>query len=314
MNKNFSPHIPVLLNETIQNLDIKKDGTYIDCTFGYGGHSQEILKNLGKNGRLFAIDKDPYAVKIAKKLTKDVRFNIIHGSFSKILQNFKNGPIRKKVNGIILDLGVSSIQINDPQRGFSFINNGPLDMRMNPEEGIPAYMWLKKTNLTQLHNILKKYGEEPFSKRIAYAILRHNKKKTITRTTELSQIIVHAIPKKMYKKHPARRTFQAIRIYLNKELDELKKALKYILKILIPGGKLLIISFHSLEDRIVKNFMTKNSKPPYIPSGLALTEKQLKSLKKIELKIFNKVFPNKTEILKNPKSRSAILRIAEKTK
>ncbi|AAO26938.1 hypothetical protein bbp_206 [Buchnera aphidicola str. Bp (Baizongia pistaciae)] len=311
MKNNFS-HTPVLLNETIQNLDIKNDGIYIDATFGYGGHSKEILKHLGKNGKLYSIDQDPYAIKIANKLKNDTRFNIIHGKFSNILKYSNKNKIRGKVNGILLDLGMSSMQINNPNRGFSFISDGPLDMRMNPNTGIPAYMWLKKTNLTTLYHVLKKYGEEPFSKKIAYNIIAYNKKKTITRTLELSKIITNSIPIKKYRKHPARRVFQAIRIYINHEIYELQQALEHVLNILIPGGKLLILSFHSLEDRTVKKFMIKYSKPPFVPPGLAITETQLKSLANKQLKIITKIFPSTIEIRKNPRAHSAILRVAQK--
>jgi len=311
MNDNSS-HISVLLKETIQNLDIHPNGIYIDCTFGYGGHSKEILKNLGKNGKLYSIDQDPYAIKMAEKLKNDLRFNIIHGSFSKILEYSKQNKILGKVNGIVLDLGMSSMQIDNPNRGFSFTLDGPLDMRMNPKTGIPANVWLKNTNFKTLHHILKTYGEEPFSKQISRNILSYRKEKPITRTLELSNIIIKSIPKKKYKKHPARKVFQAIRMHINQELYELKQVLKHVLKILAPGGKLLVISFHSLEDRMVKQFMNKNSKPPIVPLGLAVTEKQLQSLHKIQFKTVNKIFPNAMEIKRNLRARSSILRIAKK--
>jgi len=297
MNDNFL-HTSVLLKETIKNLDIKPNGIYIDCTFGYGGHSKEILKKLRKNGKLYSIDQDPYAIKIAQKLKNDCRFNIIHGSFSKILEYSECNKILGKVNGIILDLGISSMQIDDPNRGFSFTSDGPLDMRMNPKKGIPANVWLQNTNFETLYKILKKYGEEHFSKQISRKILNYRKKQPITRTLELSNIIIKAIPKKKYKKHPARKVFQAIRIHINQELYELKQVLKHVVKILAPGGKLLVISFHSLEDRIVKQFINKNSKPPTVPLGLAVTERQLQSLKQIHFETVNKIFPSKTEIKK----------------
>ncbi|XBC39929.1 MAG: 16S rRNA (cytosine(1402)-N(4))-methyltransferase RsmH [Buchnera aphidicola (Chaetogeoica yunlongensis)] len=311
MNDNYK-HTSVLLNETITNLNIKPDGIYIDCTFGYGGHSKEILKNLGKNGKLYSIDKDPDAIQIANKLKYDSRFNILHGSFSNILKNFNKNYTQKKVNGILLDLGMSSMQIDNPNRGFSFLSDGPLDMRMNPNQGIPAYQWLKKTSAKKLYHILKKYGEERFAKKISLEILKYNKKTQITRTIELSDIIKKIIPYTKYNKHPARLTFQAIRIYINQEIYELKTALKTILNLLTHHGRLLVISFHSLEDRIVKNFMNKHSKLPYAPSGFPITEQQLKSLNKIQLKIFKKIFPSKIEMNINKRSRSAILRIAEK--
>ncbi|CAL4320253.1 Ribosomal RNA small subunit methyltransferase H [Buchnera aphidicola (Periphyllus testudinaceus)] len=304
-------HIPVLLKQSIKNLNIKKNGIYIDATFGSGGHSKEILKKIGKKGILYSIDRDPESIKIAKNI-KDSRFHIIHGLFSNIHEYCKKYNILKKINGVILDLGISSIQLNNSNRGFSFKNNGPLDMRMNQKIGIPASKWLMKTTQKKIFTILKKYGEERYSKKISVSIIKNRKIKPILYTHQLKKIISKSIP--YQKKHSSRRSFQAIRIYLNNELNELKKFLKNVLKILSPNGKLCIISFHSLEDRIVKKFMFKNSrKIPNLPSSIPLTEKELLKInkKKCKLKIYKKIFPNKKEILKNIRSRSAILRIAK---
>ncbi|VFP88165.1 Ribosomal RNA small subunit methyltransferase H [Buchnera aphidicola (Cinara piceae)] len=304
-------HIPVLLKEAINSLKIKKNGTYVDGTFGSGGHSLEILKNLGTSGKLYAIDQDPNAVKIGKKI-KDKRFYMNYGNFSNIKTYLNKNNHNKYINGILLDLGVSSTQINSAKRGFSFMKDGPLDMRMNDKMGIPAWKWLKKTDQKKIEYVLKNFGEEKYAKKISLSIVDRNRKKTIMRTLDLVEIITNAIPKKDKYKHPATRTFQAIRIYINQELEELKKILKVSLKILKKKSRLVIISFHSLEGRIIKNFFKKNSNIRNIPKGLPITEKQIKKYKnKKTIKIIKKIKPNKTEIKKNPRSRSAILRIAE---
>ncbi|CAL4321420.1 Ribosomal RNA small subunit methyltransferase H [Buchnera aphidicola (Protaphis terricola)] len=310
MNKKNIEHIPVMKKESIKSLNIKKNGIYIDGTFGMGGHSTEILKKLGKDGKLYAMDKDFNSVLIAKKI-KDIRFNIFHDDFSNILNFSKSQNIIGKVNGILFDLGMSSYQIEDSKRGFSFKKNGPLDMRMNQKIGITASDWIDKSDIKKIAFVLKNFGEERFAKKIAYAIKNYNKKKKITETFELVDIIKRTIPSKNRFKHPARRTFQAIRIYINQELEEIKKALKDILKILKPGGRIVILSFHSLEDRIVKNFMIKNSTKLMIPYGIPITEKEIKKLQICKLKIINRILPNNKEIQKNPRSRSSILRTAE---
>lgn len=303
-------HIPVMKKELIKSLKIKKNGIYIDSTFGFGGHSNEILKKLGKDGKLFSLDRDPFSVSIGKSI-KDSRFHIVNENFSKLLNYAKSKKIIGKVNGILFDLGVSSLQIDNYKRGFSFKNDGPLDMRMNPNDGITASDWLFKSNVREISFVLKNFGEERFSKKIAYAIKNNNNIKKITSTLELADIIKKATPIKNRFKHPARRTFQAIRIYINQELEEIKQALEDTLKILKPGGRLSIISFHSLEDRIVKKFMIKNSTKMIVPYGMPITEKQLNALQNCKLKIINRILPNPNEIKNNPRARSSILRIAE---
>ncbi|QCI15909.1 16S rRNA (cytosine(1402)-N(4))-methyltransferase RsmH [Buchnera aphidicola] len=308
--KYIAKHIPVMKKELIHSLKIKKNGIYIDSTFGSGGHSNEILKKIGKDGKLYSIDRDPIAVSIGKTI-KDSRFHIINTTFSKLLDYASNENITGKVNGIIFDLGVSSIQLDNNKRGFSFKKDGPLDMRMNPNYGLSAADWLFKSTVEEIAFVLKNFGEERFSKKIAYAIKNRNKIKKITSTFELSNIVRATIPIKNKFKHPARRTFQAIRIYINQELEEIKKGLKSALKILKPGGRLSIISFHSLEDRIVKKFMIKNSVKATVPYGMPITEKQLNQLKICKLKMIDRILPTKKEINDNPRARSSILRIAE---
>ncbi|QCI19795.1 MAG: 16S rRNA (cytosine(1402)-N(4))-methyltransferase RsmH [Buchnera aphidicola (Brevicoryne brassicae)] len=310
MNRTLK-HIPVMKKELIQSLKIHKNGIYIDSTFGAGGHSNEILKNLGKNGKLYSLDRDPISISIGKNI-KDSRFHIIHERFSNLLNYAKNEKIIGKVNGIIFDLGVSSIQIDDHKRGFSFKKNGPLDMRMNPNHGISASDWLFKSDIKTIALVLKNFGEEFFSKKIAFAIKNRNKIQKITSTKELSDIIKKSIPMKNKFKHPAKRTFQAIRIYINKELEEIKKALDSTLEILKPGGRISVISFHSLEDRIVKQFMIKNSRRAIVPYGMPITEEKLNKLNESKLKIISRILPTKNEIKNNPRARSSILRTAEK--
>lgn len=296
--------------ELIDSLKIKKNGIYIDSTFGSGGHSNEILKKIGKNGKLYSMDRDPIAFSIGNRI-KDSRFHIINATFSTLLNYAQNHNIIKKVNGIIFDLGVSSLQLDNYKRGFSFKKDGPLDMRMNPNRGISASDWLFKSNVNEIACVLKSFGEERFSKKIAYAINNRNKIKKITTTLELADIVRTATPKKNVFKHPARRTFQAIRIYINQELEEITKALESAIKILKPGGRLSIISFHSLEDRIVKKFMIKHSRKAIVPYGMPITEKQLDHLKTCRLKVINRILPSQNEINNNPRARSSILRIGE---
>ncbi|QCI18209.1 16S rRNA (cytosine(1402)-N(4))-methyltransferase RsmH [Buchnera aphidicola (Aphis nasturtii)] len=309
MNQNIK-HIPVMKKELIKSLKIQENGIYIDSTFGMGGHAIEILKKLGKDGKLYAIDKDLNSILIGNKI-KDKRFSIIHDNFSKILNYAKSNKIIRKVDGILFDLGVSSSQILDYKRGFSFKQNGPLDMRMNQTCGITASNWIVQASAEKIIFVLKNFGEERFAKKIAYAIKDYNRKKKITETLELVNIIKKAIPKKNIFKHPARRTFQAIRIYINQELEEISNALEESLKILKPGGRITVISFHSLEDRIIKKFMLKHSMRAKIPYGMPITEKEIEKLKICKLKIINRMLPTYEEIQKNPKSRSAILRTAE---
>ncbi|CAL4320850.1 Ribosomal RNA small subunit methyltransferase H [Buchnera aphidicola (Mindarus abietinus)] len=304
-------HIPVLLRETILSLNIKKNGIYIDCTFGCGGHSNEILKKIGNNGKLYAIDVDPSAIQEAKKIT-DSRFKFFQGSFSNIIFLLKKENLINKVDGILLDLGVSSVQLDDPKRGFSFNSDGPLDMRMNPISGITASTWLSTNKEKKIADVLKKFGEERYAKKIARAIVKRNEISLIKRTTELSDLIKKNTPFNK-SKHPARCSFQAIRIYLNQELNELKKILNESLKLLSHKGRLSIISFHSLEDRIIKKFFINHSRQHFfIPNKLPITENQIKKIKKNSLKVIGRIFPNANEINKNYRSRSAILRIAEK--
>ncbi|MEQ2352679.1 16S rRNA (cytosine(1402)-N(4))-methyltransferase RsmH [Pseudoalteromonas piscicida] len=309
MSEEFK-HISVLMTETLDALAINPEGIYIDGTFGRGGHSGEILKRLS-TGRLQAIDQDPQAIKAAEKFADDARFSIARSRFSQIKSVAEQAGILGQVDGILLDIGVSSPQLDDADRGFSFMKDGPLDMRMDPDSGRSAAQWLAEAELEEMVFVIKKYGEEKFATRIARKVIEVREHTAITTTAQLTQLIDEAVPVKDKHKHPATRTFQAIRIYINSELEEIQTALQASLEVLKPGGRLVVISFHSLEDRIVKQFIKKQSKGEAIPRGLPLTDEQLKQ--NLTLKAVGKAIkPSDAEIAQNPRSRSSVLRVAEK--
>ena len=298
MMENYK-HTTVLLDEAVNGLNIRPDGIYIDGTFGRGGHSRLILSQLGVEGRLLAIDRDPQAIAV--------------GPFSALGEYVAERDLIGKIDGILLDLGVSSPQLDDAERGFSFMRDGPLDMRMDPTRGQSAAEWLQTAEEADIAWVLKTYGEERFAKRIARAIVERNREQPMTRTKELAEVVAAATPVKDKFKHPATRTFQAVRIWVNSELEEIEQALKSSLNVLAPGGRLSIISFHSLEDRIVKRFMRENSRGPQVPAGLPMTEEQLKKLGGRQLRALGKLMPGEEEVAENPRARSSVLRIAERT-
>ncbi|CAH7361321.1 16S rRNA m(4)C1402 methyltransferase [Vibrio chagasii] len=309
-------HISVLLNESIDGLAIKPDGTYIDGTFGRGGHSRTILSKLGESGRLFSIDRDPQAIAEAQKID-DPRFTIIHGPFSGMAEYAERYDLVGKVDGVLLDLGVSSPQLDDAERGFSFMKDGPLDMRMDPTSGIPVSQWLLEADLDDITWVIREFGEDKHARRIAKGIIAYQENEEnepLTRTGQLAKLISDVAPKSFKeKKHPATRAFQAFRIYINSELEEIDTALKGAASILAPEGRLSVISFHSLEDRMVKRFIRKESQGPQVPHGLPLTEEQIKALGSADLKPVGKALkPSKGEVDENTRSRSSVLRIAEK--
>ena len=310
MSEDFQ-HISVLMTETIEALAIKPDGIYIDGTFGRGGHSGEILARLGEQGRLQAIDQDPSAIAAAQRFADDPRFNIAHSRFSRLDEVAEAQGLTGKVDGILLDIGVSSPQLDDAGRGFSFMKDGPLDMRMDPSQGRSAAQWLAEAELEDMVFVFKKYGEEKFARRIATKIIETRAHTDINSTAQLAKLIDEAVPVKDKHKHPATRTFQAIRIYINSELEEIQTALQAALKVLKPGGRLVVISFHSLEDRIVKQFIKKQSKGEAVPRGLPLTDAQLKQ--PLTLKAVGKAIkPSDEEIARNSRARSSVLRVAER--
>lgn len=311
MQENFK-HTTVLLDEAVNGLNIREDGIYIDGTFGRGGHSRLILSQLGEKGMLITIDRDPQAIAAAAEIT-DPRFSIIHGPFSALAEYVSERDLVGKIDGILLDLGVSSPQLDDAERGFSFMRDGPLDMRMDPSRGHSAAEWLLHAEEADIAFVLKTYGEERFAKRIARAIVERNREQPMTRTRELAEVISIAMPVKDKFKHPATRSFQAIRIWINSELEEIDIALKGAVEVLAPQGRLSVISFHSLEDRLVKRFMRDQSRGPQVPPGIPMTEHQLRALGGRELKLLGKMSPGDAEVSENPRARSSVLRIAEKT-
>ena len=302
-------HRPVLFNEVMEGLTIRSR-MYVDATFGRGGHSLGLLERLGPKDHVLAMDKDPEAIVIGSegRPFRDPRFAIVHESFVNLEKVMRNHGWYGKVDGIVLDLGVSSPQLDKPERGFSFIKDGPLDMRMNPEQGMKAATWLNQASKEDIRCVLWNYGEERYAKRIAEAIVKAREERPITRTLQLSDIVVKASPRHEIKKHPATRTFQAIRIFINRELDELRECLPQCLEILAINGRLCVISFHSLEDRIVKRFIQKESRD-LLPREFPIFANEMKyRLKKIGALIK----PTEAEIRENPRARSARLRIVEK--
>lgn len=308
----MASHIPVLIDEVINYLITDPSGIYIDGTFGRGGHARAVLQKLSAQGQLYAIDKDPEAINFAKAhepFKEDPRFHIMHGTFADMLHLAQQEQLVGKVRGILLDLGVSSPQLDDAGRGFSFMRDGPLDMRMDPTKGLSAADWLARVSEEELAKVLKEYGDEKYAKKIARAVVHDRAIEPFTTTGQLSQLIARICPNYQNEKHPATRTFQAIRIYINQELEDLSLFLKQCLEILAPGGRLLIITFHSLEDRLVKRFMQHQESAGDLPAGVPLRADQLK----IRLKrVAGAIRASEQECKMNPRSRSATLRVMEK--
>ncbi len=310
MSESFK-HTSVLLQECLDGLAIKPDGIYIDATFGRGGHSGEILSLLGEQGRLIAFDRDPQAIEAAKRFADDERFTIVHSPFADMADVIESMSLTGEIDGVLMDLGVSSPQLDDAERGFSFLRDGPLDMRMDTSRGQSAAEWLAEADEQDITQVIKEFGEEKFGKRIAHAIVNERKVNPITRTSELVRIIDQAMPVKDKFKHPATRTFQGIRIYINAELEQLRVGLKAATAILKPKGRMAVISFHSLEDRLVKRFMKEQSKGKAVPHGLPLTQQEIDADKVLSL-IGKAIKPGEDELAVNVRSRSAVLRVAEK--
>ncbi|GGD50982.1 16S rRNA (cytosine(1402)-N(4))-methyltransferase RsmH [Lacimicrobium alkaliphilum] len=304
-------HQPVLLQESLQGLALKPDGIYLDATFGRGGHSRALLASLSEQGRLIALDRDPAAIDAAASLADDKRFEIVHCPFSQLLDVTDQLGVTGQLDGILMDLGVSSPQLDDAERGFSFMRDGPLDMRMDPTRGISAASWLASAELEDIVQVLKEFGEERFARRIAHAIVTTRDTTEINRTVQLAELIDEAVPFREKHKHPATRSFQAIRIYVNSELDEVRQALKGALAALRPGGRLAIISFHSLEDRLVKRFMREQSRGKQVPAGFPITEAELDASKAMKL-VGKAIMPSQAELEVNNRARSSVLRVAEK--
>ena len=303
-------HITVLLKEAVNALNIKSEGVYVDGTFGRGGHSRLILSRLEKTGRLYAMDRDLAALAEGQTI-QDARFNISHRHFSEINQLASNNNL-KKIDGILLDLGISSPQIDEGERGFSFRFDAPLDMRMDQTRGKTAAQLLTTISEQQLGKVIKDYGEERFAKQVARAIIKERTDgRAITTTGQLAKIVASAIPKIEPGQNPATRTFQALRIYLNQELEELSLILPQCLNLLAEGGRLVVISFHSLEDRIVKQFIQSEQNRDDLPARFPVKAKDLPQPRLIV--VGKAIKPSIIEVKQNPRSRSAVMRVAERT-
>ena len=299
-------HVPVLLEETLHALQIKPDGIYVDCTFGRGGHSQSVINRLSQNGRLFLLDQDLSAIQVAEqKFADDGRVQITHDSFANLLEFGKAHDLIERVDGILFDLGVSSPQLDEAARGFSFNHDGPLDMRMNTTTGETAAQWLARVQLNELINVLREYGEERYAKKIASKVLAEQQ--PITSTKQLATIIKSCYPANYKGIHPATRTFQAIRVHINQELKALQLGLQAAFELLANKGRLAVIGFHSLEDRIVKRFI-RDTRQRDMPKNFPVSLEENRYLRAIGKLIRS----SEEEIDKNPRARSARLRVAEK--
>lgn len=305
-------HITVLLDEAVEALAVRADGCYLDGTFGRGGHSRLILEKLGPDGRLLGFDKDPQAIETGETLAaEDGRFVVVQRSFAELGEEVAARNMTGRVAGVLLDLGVSSPQLDDAERGFSFLNDGPLDMRMDPTRGISAAEWIASAVEEEIARVFKEYGEERFAKRMARAVVLRRAEKPFERTADLAEVLKVANPAWEKGKNPATRAFQGLRIYVNNELGDLERGLDAALEALEIGGRLVVISFHSLEDRIVKLFMRRHVKgeadnlPRDLPVRFAAFEPRIKVLGKPQ-------FASEAELKANPRARSAVMRVAEK--
>ncbi len=302
-------HAAVLAQEAVEALNIQTDGIYVDCTFGRGGHSRLILERLGKGGRLIALDRDPEAVKAGQAI-RDPRFAILHGAFSRVGEMLRSEGVTG-VDGLLLDLGVSSPQIDESHRGFSFRHDGPLDMRMDPGHGISAAEWLATASEADIRGVIKNHGEERFAKQIAAAIVAARARGPVDTTRQLAALVAEAVPTREPRQDPATRTFQALRIHVNQELEELSVVLPQCTALLRPGGRLVVISFHSLEDRIVKRFLRTQSQADALPARLPV---RARDLPQPHLRLIGRAQrASSGEVAVNPRARSAVMRVAERT-
>lgn len=303
-------HTPVLLQEVLAALRVREGGRYLDATFGRGGHTAAILERVGEQGRVVAIDRDPQAIRAGhERFAAERRLTLVHSPFSELMRVVMEMGLVGRFDGVLLDLGVSSPQLDDALRGFSFAHDGPLDMRMNDSSGMTAAAWLAKVPEHELTRVIREFGEERFAKRIARAIVQSRNVQPITRTTQLAEIVANAVPTREPGKHPATRTFQAIRIQVNHELEEIETALSGTLAVLAPGGRLCAISFHSLEDGLVKRFMQQQSQEDPIYAGLPMVPEHARP--KLT-RVGRAVHPSAAEVASNPRARSAIMRVAER--
>ncbi|MHB8813581.1 MAG: 16S rRNA (cytosine(1402)-N(4))-methyltransferase RsmH [Steroidobacteraceae bacterium] len=303
-------HIPVLAEEVLGALALEPDGYYVDATFGRGGHTALLLQALGREGSVLAIDRDPQAVAAGeRRFANEMRLALVHASFAQIGALVPAHSGGRPCRGVLFDLGVSSPQLDDPARGFSFRADGPVDMRMDPTRGEPVSAWLARASVDEIREVIATFGEERFARRVAEAIVAARRERPIERTRELAELVARAVRTREPGKHPATRTFQALRIYINDELGQLEKALSAAADVLSAGGRLAVISFHSLEDRLVKRFMQRESQLDPALAALPIVPPQLAPRLKL---IGRKLRPSKEEVTRNPRARSALLRVAEK--
>ena len=306
----MAEHTPVLRDEVLASLAIRPDGCYCDGTFGRGGHTAAILEALGPSGRVVAIDRDPDAIRAGqRRFEGESRLTLVRGSFGPLEERVRAAGVEGELDGVLLDLGVSSPQLDEARRGFSFMQDGPLDMRMDNEAGQSAAHWLAKAGEREIAQILHELGEERFSRRIARAIVSARAVEPIVRTGQLAEIIAAAVPTREPGKHPATRSFQAIRIHVNRELEQLEAALPQAVRLLKPGGRLCVISFHSLEDRIVKRFIRREEQGDPVYAGLPNVPPHARPRLK---RVGGKIVAGEAEVAANPRARSAVLRVAEK--
>ena len=308
---NNGGHVTVLLNEAVAGLQVQPAGVYVDGTFGRGGHSRLILSQLGKDGRLVVFDKDPQAIAVAQELARqDARVLVVHEGFSALKRSLQQLGI-SRINGALFDLGISSPQIDDAGRGFSFRFDAPLDMRMDTTRGQSAAQWLAVAEEQDIHEVIKNYGEERFSRQIARTIVAQREQSPITTTGQLARLVAQVVRTRERRQDPATRTFQAIRIFINRELEEITVVLPQVMECLVAGGRMAVISFHSLEDRIVKRFMQQHSKPAPLPRWAVVKEAEREQP---PLRLIGKAQkPALAEIEVNPRARSAVLRVAERS-
>ncbi len=304
-----SAHVAVLAQEAIEALNIRSDGTYVDCTYGRGGHSRLILEKLGTGGRLIALDRDPEAIEAAKAL-RDPRFMAMRSPFSRVRDVLQELGVAG-VDGMLLDLGVSSPQLDDGRRGFSFRSDAPLDMRMDPDHGLSAADWLATAEESEIREVIRNHGEERFAKQIAAAIVAARARGAVDTTRKLAALVADAVPTREPRQNPATRTFQALRIHVNQELEELAVVLPQCVALLGASGRLVVISFHSLEDRIVKRFMRTQSQADALPARLPV---RARDLPQPQMRLIGRaVRASDRETAANPRARSAVMRVAERT-
>jgi 16S rRNA (cytosine1402-N4)-methyltransferase len=303
-------HAPVLAAEALEGLALEAGGFYVDATFGRGGHTALILQALGREGRVLALDRDPQAIAAGRRRFADeVRLTLLHASFADLATLVPANADQRPCRGVLFDLGVSSPQLDDPARGFSFRADGPLDMRMDPTRGVPVAQWLAQASVDEIRQVIATFGEERFARRVAQAIDAARRERPLSRTAELAALVARAVRTREPGKHPATRTFQALRMFINDELGQLERGLTGALEVLSPGGRLAVISFHSLEDRAVKRFMQRESQVDPALRGLPVVPAAARPRLKL---IGRKQRPTAAELARNPRARSALLRVAER--